>query len=238
MCGRLIRRADNEEATLLRSGGIARRYHLAPAQRNLVLRERGFCHAHCDPWALALVVAVGLASGQTARAVQPSANVAPVKVLEVGHGKVPGKPAVITAVALAAGGKVLASGGDDHLVRIWNTQTGELTQTLKAHADWVRSLSFNPDHTLLLSAGDDHLLVLWKLGENNPHRVLAERGAPIYSAVFAHKGDMIAAVGFEEEVTIYDVDKGNVGAQAERALSGPALRRLFARRLAGGGGRP
>ncbi len=152
-----------------------------------------------------------------ARAVQPSANVAPVKVLEVGHGKVPGKPAVITALALAAGGKVLASGGDDHLVRIWNTQTGELTQTLKAHADWVRSLSFNPDHTLLLSAGDDHLLVLWKLGENNPHRVLAERGAPIYSAVFAHKGDMIAAVGFEEEVTIYDVEQGKVA----RKLKGP-----------------
>ena len=120
------------------------------------------------PGALALVVAVGLAIGQRRRAVQPSANVAPVKVLEVGHGKVPGKPAVITAVALAAGGKVLASGGDDHLVRIWNTQTGELTQTLKAHADWVRSLSFNPDHTLLLSAGDDHLLVVVEAGRSQP----------------------------------------------------------------------
>src|SRR5271156_2206375 len=130
------------------------------------------------------ILAIWLAAVQTAAAVQPSAAIAPVKVLEVGHGKVPGKPTVITAVALAAGGKLLASGGDDHLVRIWNTQTGELTQTLSAHADWVRSLSFNPDHSLLASAGDDHQLVLWKVGQSQPIQVLAENGAPIYSAVF------------------------------------------------------
>ena len=114
-----------------------------------------------------VIVAIWLAAAQIAPAVQPSAAIAPVKVLEVGHGKVPGKPTVITAVALAAGGKLLASGGDDHLVRIWNTQTGELTQTLKGHADWVRSLSFNPDHTLLASAGDDHQLVVWKVERAN-----------------------------------------------------------------------
>ena len=82
----------------------------------------------------------------------------------------------------------------------------------------MRSLSFNPDHSLLASAGDDHQLVVWKVGQSQPIRVLAERGAPIYSAVFSGDGRRIAAVGFEEAVTIYDVESGKAGTQTDRSL--------------------
>ena len=149
---------------------------------------------------------------------QPSAAIAPVKVLEVGHGKVPGKPTVITAVALAAGGKLLASGGDDHLVRIWNTQTGELTQTLYGPCRLGAQLVVQPRPFAV--GFRPATITSWSSGSwarAKPVQVLAERGAPIYSAVFSHDGRRIAAVGFEEDVTIYDVASGKV----ERKLNGP-----------------
>ncbi len=82
------------------------------------------------------------------------------------------------------------------MVRIWNTQTGELTQTLTSHADWVRSLSFNPDQLLAgFGRRRPSLGALEKLGQSQPVRVLSERGSPIYSAIFSHDGRRLAPVG-------------------------------------------
>jgi WD40 repeat protein len=36
----------------------------------------------------------------------------------------------------------MASAGDDHLVRIWNRDTGELIIRLDGHVDWIRTAAF------------------------------------------------------------------------------------------------
>ena len=72
----------------------------------------------CARWA-------SLAGVRVALAVTPSSTIAPVQVLEAGRGDTPIKPTVITAArGIEAGGKWIASGGDDHLVRIWNSESG------------------------------------------------------------------------------------------------------------------
>jgi WD40 repeat protein len=72
-----------------------------------------------------------------------------------------GHDTVVHAVAFAPGGKVLASAGDDGVVRLYEVDTGKLLHQLKGHAADVSDVVFSPDGTLLASAGRGGKIHLW-----------------------------------------------------------------------------
>ncbi|QFY08453.1 TIR domain-containing protein [Nonomuraea phyllanthi] len=69
------------------------------------------------------------------------------------------------SVAFDASGERLATGGDDLLVRVWDTATGQARHSLAGHARRVWSVAFSPVSDLLASAGDDGVVILWEGGE-------------------------------------------------------------------------
>ena len=56
---------------------------------------------------------------------------------------------------------VVASGGCDSTVRLWNVSGGQQIKLFSAHRDWVQHLSFSPDDAVLASSSDDRCIVLW-----------------------------------------------------------------------------
>ena len=56
--------------------------------------------------------------------------------------------------------RVLAWGGTDGTVKIWNSATKE-TRTLRGHTSWVRSIAFSPDGEWIASGSRDGTLKLW-----------------------------------------------------------------------------
>ena len=87
---------------------------------------------------------------------------------------------VITAVALDTAGKLAAIAGDDHLVRLWEVETGKLVRELRGHQDWVRAVAFNPTSPQLASAGDDHSVRIWSLESGQLLHTLGGSGHPIH----------------------------------------------------------
>ena len=67
----------------------------------------------------------------------------------------------IWAVAMSADGTLLAFGGDDGKVRLWDTAAQALRATLIGHAGRVKSLAMSADGSLVASAGDDGKVLLW-----------------------------------------------------------------------------
>ena len=56
---------------------------------------------------------------------------------------------------------MLASGGDDRTVRLWDVATGSNTATLSGHTGWVNSVAFSPDGDMLASGAWDCFINLW-----------------------------------------------------------------------------
>src|SRR5689334_1623600 len=67
----------------------------------------------------------------------------------------------VRALVFSPDGSLLASGGEDRHVRIWDATTYRLRRTLEGHADTVNGLAFAPGGTLLASASADRTVRLW-----------------------------------------------------------------------------
>jgi WD40 repeat protein len=122
-------------------------------------------------------LAVGLlpAPGSTA----PEA--ARVLLCDAGSGQVrhtlPGHPGGSRCVAFAADSRLLASGGDDGLVRLWEVHSGQERVALEWHLDCVCSVAFAPDGMTLASGSFDGTIKVWPREVLRPSQRRRDRGA-------------------------------------------------------------
>jgi WD40 repeat protein len=66
-------------------------------------------------------------------------------------------------LTLSPDGRTLASGGEDRMIRLWETATGRELARWEAHDSGVTALAFSPDGKTLASGGGDGTLKLWDL---------------------------------------------------------------------------
>lgn len=68
-----------------------------------------------------------------------------------------------SAYALGTGGGILASGGPEKVVRIWDPKSGKRITKLVGHTDNVRSILLSDDGRTMLTASSDTTIKLWSL---------------------------------------------------------------------------
>lgn len=72
-----------------------------------------------------------------------------------------GQRRFVSALAFSPDGATLASGSDDHTVRLWAMSSHRTTAILQGHTVTVRAITFAADGTALASGGDDGTVILW-----------------------------------------------------------------------------
>ncbi len=67
----------------------------------------------------------------------------------------------MNSVAFSPAGNLVASAGDDKIVRVSRVSDGKLARELRAHTRAVNGIAFSRDGSLLATAGADGVIVLW-----------------------------------------------------------------------------
>jgi WD40 repeat protein len=129
---------------------------------------------------------------------------------------------VVTAVAVDGQGKYLATGGDDHVVRIWNLGDAALVHSLRGHRDWIRDAVFYGNTPTLVTAANDRRILLWDILAGRAKGELPIAEAAVSSLAVSPDAQWIAAAGFDNRLRIYSTE--TLAASRELVCECPDMR--------------
>jgi WD40 repeat protein len=96
-------------------------------------------------------------------------------------------------IAYSPDGLLIASAGDDGMVRVWNAKDGKVRYELPAHDGAVTSVAFSPDSQRLASAGLDQTVTVWNMGDGHEAFTLRGHSGPVHKVAFSPRGDYLAS---------------------------------------------
>lgn len=118
----------------------------------------------------------------------------------------------VSTVAISPNGKIIASGGFDNTIKLWNLQTGELICSIMGHSKPVLEVAFNPDGKLLVSGSVANSIKLWDLSTQSLIRAFTGHSESVVSLSvdISPDGQMIASGSDDQKVKIWQLSDGKL----------------------------
>ena len=101
----------------------------------------------------------------------------------------------VATIAYAPNGQVLATGGWNGDVKIWDPATGALLRTLKGHARRVTCVAFAPDGQTLYSAGVDRTVRAWEAATGAEKFPAKKLSREVVALAVSGDGKLVALTG-------------------------------------------
>ncbi len=136
-------------------------------------------------------------------------------------------PDGLIAIALASDGGMLATGGADGALRLWDGKSGRfLTLFAKAHGGAITALQMTADHTHLVSGSADRTIRIWRISGDAKHPAIEYQ-----SNIVAHD-DAINAISISPDDRSIASVSGDGSLKIWNLMSGALVQRM---RLGSGG---
>jgi WD40 repeat protein/serine/threonine protein kinase len=116
------------------------------------------------------------------------------------------------------GKRLVTAGGEEGIIRLWDTQTGAELLTLRGHQSWIESLAFSPDQQRVVSGSDDKTIKIWDVHTGAEAMTLRGHKDAVWCAVFSPDGECIASGSGDATIKLWDAKSG----VETRTLRGPA----------------
>nr|POE78059.1 wd repeat-containing protein 5 [Quercus suber] len=120
-----------------------------------------------------------------------------------------GHLAGISTIAWSPDSKILASGSDDKIIRLWDISTGKCLPTpLVGHHNYVYSLAFSPKGNMLVSGSYDEAVFLWDVRAARIMRSLPAHSDPVSGVDFVRDGTLVASCSSDGLIRLWDTSTG------------------------------
>ena len=114
------------------------------------------------------------------------------------------KAKVSIAVAFSPDGQMIATGSDDQTVKLWESQSQALVQTL-THPRGINAVAFSPDGEMLASGSSDNSVHLWNVKTGKHWGQLQGHLRDINALAFSPDGEIIASGSSDNTIKIWQV---------------------------------
>lgn len=120
------------------------------------------------------------------------------------RGILSGHTAEVFTIVYSPDGSLVATGGGDRVVRVWNSQTVTVLHTLRGHSTRIVSLALSRDNRYLVSSEGNGTVLLWDLTRPlpSPTGEPAQEAAPL---ALSPDGRLLASIKSRLTVEVRDV---------------------------------
>jgi WD40 repeat protein len=122
----------------------------------------------------------------------------------------PGERSTVNAVALSSDGKLLATGGDDKAVYVWDTVTGRQQRVLHGPAGPVEAIAFSPGGDVLAAGSADHTIWMWDLASGHVVHVLRGDTGTIEDVAFSPHHPLLASASADGQTSLWNTVTGQL----------------------------
>ncbi|MFH0900431.1 MAG: WD40 repeat domain-containing protein, partial [Pseudomonadota bacterium] len=123
-------------------------------------------------------------------------------------GNPPGHGSSCTCLSFSPDSMLVATGGIDRAVRIWDVRTGRQIRRLLGHASAVNDIAHSPDGRLIASAGSDKSVRLWDATSGAELRLLTGHGYEVTQVGFSRDGTTVISAAKERVTRLWAASSG------------------------------
>ncbi|KAL4895434.1 WD40-repeat-containing domain protein [Aspergillus ambiguus] len=117
----------------------------------------------------------------------------------------------VSAVRFSPDATMIASGGADGAVKVWDTRSGKLIHTFEGHLAGISTISWSPDGATIASGSDDKTIRLWNVLTGKAHPIpFVGHHNYVYQIAFSPKGNILVSGSYDEAVFLWDVRSASV----------------------------
>lgn len=115
-----------------------------------------------------------------------------------------------TSIAFSPDGAIVATGGVDRVVKMWDIRTGDLLSTFEGHTYPVLTLAFSPDGTRLVSGSGDTTLRIWDIENKTQLGHLQGHSLYVVTCDWSPDGGRIISGEVDGTIAVWDADNAKL----------------------------
>lgn len=117
---------------------------------------------------------------------------------------------VVTEIDWSPDGNVLIAASADHLIRLWDTQSGKSLGALAGHTDWVSSVAWSPDGQVIGSGAFDRTVRLWDVASGEQIRVLEGHRNDVSRVAWSPDSQILASGSRDQTIRLWNRATGDI----------------------------
>ena len=122
--------------------------------------------------------------------------------------RLPTGQGAVESLAFNSSGSMVATGGTDHTVWLWDAHSFTRLRWLAGATGAVYTVAFSPGGSTLAASGSDQIIRLWSVPDGQERAPITESNGAVLGLAFSSNGRILASAGADDLIRLWDPATG------------------------------